>query len=135
MAIAVEDQRRRANQWRATVALVMQAAGFPASSRPAARRASEELFGNEPDVYGVRGLHIVASPVAWSRVSNYLTRAIGDADERGRGDIPVLCLPRQQHEPSESYCVMRLCDLARLALDAHRGRSDATGADLTGSEG
>lgn len=134
MAIAVEDQRRRANRWRAVVALVLQAAGVPAASRPAARRVSEEAFGIEPDVYGLPGVHIVASPVAWSRVSNYLSRAVLAADERGLGDVPVLVIPHQQHEPADAYAVMRLSDLARLALDAHRGRSQATDADLTASE-
>jgi hypothetical protein len=125
VSIGLEDQRRRANRWRATVALVLQAAGFPAESRPAARRISEEAFTFEPDVNGVPGLHIVASPVAWARVSTYLTKAVGDADERGQGDVPVLVLPRQQHEPASAYAILLLSDLARLAQDAHRGRSEA----------
>ena len=134
MSVGVEDQRRRANRWRATVALVFQAAGIPAESRPAARRASEELFGNKPDVSGVPGVHIVASPIAWSRVSNYLSRAVLAADERGLGDVPVLVIPHQQHDPADAYAILALSDLARLALDAHRGRSQATAADLTASE-
>ena len=134
MSVGLEDQRRRANQWRAVVALVLQAAGIPAESRPAARRASEEAFGIEPDIYGVPGLHIVASPVAWSRVSVYLNRAVLGADERGQGDVPVLVLPRQQYEPGDAYAVLTLSDLAKLALDAAKGRSQATDADLTASE-
>ena len=135
MSVGVEDQRRRANRWRATVALVFQAAGIPAESRPAARRASEEAFGIEPDVYGVPGLHVVASPIGWSRVSVYLNRAVLGADERGQGDVPVLVLPRQQYEPGDAYAVLTLSDLARLALDAQKGRAAASECDLTASEG
>ena len=126
MADALEDQRRRSNAWRAVVSITLRACGITeAEARPAARRTLDEAFGIEPDVYGVPGLHIVASPVAWARVSTYLTKAIRDADERGQGDIPVLVIPRQLHEPGDAYAVLRLADFAQLALDAHRGRSDA----------
>ena len=126
MANALEDQRRRANRWRAVVSITLRACGITeAEARPAARRRLDEDFGNEPDVYGVPGIHVVASPIAWSRVSVYLNKAVSDADERGQGDTPVLVLPRQTHEPADSYVILRLADFAQLALDAHRGRSDA----------
>ena len=117
MAVAAEDMRRRSNRWRATVALAFQAIGFPAESRPAARRASGEVFGNEPDVFGVPGLHIKASPIGWAKVSVYLNQAVQTADERGQGDVPVLVIPRQQYDPGDVYAILRLIDLARLVRD------------------
>jgi hypothetical protein len=122
VAVAVEDLRRREIRWRSSVALVFQVAGFPAESRTAARRVSDELFENKPDVTGVPGIHVLASPVPWSRVSHYLTKAVMAADERGQGDVPVLVLPRQLREPSEAYVVLTLSGLAQLVRDAQRGR-------------
>ena len=125
MAVAVEDMRRRNNRWRSTVSIALRALGVTdATARPASRRTSEEVFGNEPDVYGVPGVHVKASPISWGRVSTYVNMAVMAADERGAGDLPVLIIPRQDHEPTESYAIMRLCDFATLALDAAKGRSD-----------
>ena len=135
MSVGAEDQRRRSNQWRAVVSITLRALGIAdAESRPAARRVSEEAFTFLPDVGGVPGVHIKASPIAWSRVSDYLNQAVLAADENGAGDLPVLCMPRQDHESTESYVVMRLCDFAKLAMDAAKGRSQATDADLASSE-
>ncbi len=123
MSTALEDQRRRANRWRAVVATTLRSLGVTqAEARPASRRRSDEVFGIEPDVYGVPGVHIKASPIPWGRVATYLSRAVFDADTNGRGDLPVLVRPAPAEDPADAYAIMRLSHFATLAMDAAKGR-------------
>lgn len=129
--MSADDMRRRANTWRGTVSITLRALGIPnAEARPASRRLADDMFQVQPDVTGLPGLHVLAAPISPVRLSTYLNRAALAADERGNGDIPVLVFPRQEHEPAESYVVMRLCDLARLVQQGLQARDD----DLTRSE-
>ena len=127
MSTGAEDQRRRANSWRAVVATTLRSLGVAdAEARPAARRLSDEAFGSEPDVFAPGlGVHFKAAPIPWSRVSTYLVRAAHQADERGFGDLPVLVRPAPAEDPHDAYVVLRLEHFATLAQDAAKGRTGA----------
>ena len=127
MSTAAEDERRRANRWRSVVAVTLRALGVTdAEARPAARRRPEEAFTRLPDVSAPGlGIHVKASVIPWSRVSTYLFRAAHEADELGFGNVPILVRPAPGEDPRDAYVVLRLSDMARLALDAAKGRSGA----------
>lgn len=119
---SAEDQRRRAAHWRSVVATALRSLGIDAEARMPVRHPVD-VFDADPDVYtpGL-GVHVVASPVPWSRCSVYLNRAVIDADDRGQGDVPVLIRPAPAEAPEDAYVITRLHDFARLARDAAKGR-------------
>lgn len=123
MSDPAQDQRRRAAAWRHIVATVLRSLGVDAEAVPPSRRPSEE-FTPRPDVIAPElGCFVKASPIQWSAVSGYLSRAQLDADDRGLGETPCLIKPAPAAPPEDAYVIMRLADFAPLARDAELWRS------------